>query len=227
MSGAGESPRVPPEPAADERTAGSMAALNWWAMVGPNEREDRLRDLHVEGFALTCTSGNVSPRTLALLYERRAAEQKAGLKITAANRHAARLGGDGEPYPEDVAIPVKLRGGLGPRLSTAEERAKAAWPGIAEQTACWPPKSEAEKGREVMADALLTLDLQAPAQEIDWSPLAYRLARIPKAREAIFVAMDVEGRPWRWADTVVCILVALALMGTGAALLAVAAKLAA
>ena len=205
------------------------AALNWWAMLGPHEREDRLRDLRADGFALTCTARNVSPRTLAIMYERRAAEQKEAMKITAANAHAARLGGDGEPYPEDLAIPVPIRGGLsGPRQSTPEERAKAAWPGLAEQTKCWPPKSKADEERAVMSDARATLDLAALAgDEVDWAPLAYRLARVPKAREAIFAAMDVEGRPWRWADTVVITLFALVFMAAGAAMLAVAAKLAA
>lgn len=151
----------------------------------------------------------------------------AGAAITAANGRAARLGGDGEPYPEDLAIPVPIRGGLsGPRQSTPEERASASWPTVEQQTACWPPKSKAEEERQVMSDALATLALKAPAAEIDWTALAYRLARIPKAREAIFAAMDVEGRPWRWADTVVITLFALVFMAAGAALLAVAAKVA-
>lgn len=216
MSGAGESPRVP------------LDAAEWWAMVGPNEREERLNAAQIDGFGLGSTTATVGPGTLAIMYDRHLRSRSTVAAITAANGRAARLGGDGEPYPEDVAIPVPIRGGLsGPRQSTPEERAKAAWPDLAEQTKCWPPKSKADEERAVMADARATLDLAALAgDEVDWTPLAYRLARIPKAREAIFAAMDVEGRQWRWADTVVIALFALVFMAAGAVALAVAAKLA-
>lgn len=238
MSGAGESPRVP------------LDAADWWAMVGPNEREERLNAAQIDGFGLGSTTATVGPGTLAIMYDRHLRSRSTVAAITAANGRAARLGatdvagqaefkpvdrgigarigGDGEPYPEDVAIPVPIRGGLsGPRQSTPEERALASWPTVEQQTACWPPKPKAEEERAVMSDARATIDLAALAgDEVDWTPLAYRLARIPKAREAIFAAMDVEGRPWRWADTVVIAIFALVFMAAGAAALAVAAKLA-
>lgn len=169
-----------------------------------------------------------------------AVHDAADAAIRGASKRAARLGGDGEPYPEDVAIPVPIRGGLAskapysptpeqkPQIDAALRRQMSEdWPTIEQQTKCWPPKPKVDEERAVMSDARATLGLAALAgDEVDWTPLAYRLARIPKAREAIFAAMDVEGRPWRWADTVVITLFALVFMAAGAALLAVAAKVA-
>lgn len=167
-----------------------------------------------------------------------AVHDAADAAIRGASKRAARLGGDGEIYPEDVAIPVPIRGGLigkapysptpeqKPQIDAALRRQMSEdWPTIEPQTRCWPPKPDERLEQELAGAVVVACDPNLRAN-VDWPNLAYRLARIPKAREAIFAAMDVEGRPWRWADTVVITLFALVFMAAGAAVLAIAAKVA-
>ena len=228
MSGGGESPAVSPN---------LITAQAWWGDLSDVARLGLLADAQVDGFGLNDTPTDIAPRTLLVLYRRSldqrtgsgmvAVQEAADAAIWGASARAARLGAEAEALDgTGEADAYTVKGGLAARMSTPEERAKAAWPTVEQQTKCWPPKPKDEEARAVMLDAMATIALKVPAEEIDWSPLAYRLARIPKAREAIFAAMDVEGRPWRWADTVVIVLVALCFMAAGAALLAVAAKVA-